>query len=60
MSGGVHDRGHVWQGVCVVRGVHGRRHAWRGEGGRVCVAGDMASAADGTTGMHSCLSDKNE
>ena len=69
--GGVHGGGHAWlvgvhgQGVCVAGecawwgSVHGRgcawlrRCAWQGE----CVAGETATAADGThpTGMHSCL-----
>ena len=49
-GGGVNDRGHAWQGVCMA-GV-----CLVGEGGS-CVAGEMATAADGThpTGTHSCL-----
>ena len=56
-QGGVHGRGvhvwqrwYVWQGTCLVEGC-----AWRG-GGAACVAGETATAADGThpTGMHSC------
>ena len=51
--------GHAWQGVCG-GGMHRgkacipERHAWRGGG--ACVAGETATAADGThpTGMHSC------
>ena len=54
----MHGRG----GACVAgRGdVHGRWHVWQGcvciAGGGVCMAGEMATAADGThpTGMHSC------
>ena len=53
MVGGMHGRGCVWQG-----GMYGRggRHAWRGGGG-ACVAGEMATAADGMhpTGMFSCF-----
>ena len=36
MAGGVHGRGHAWQGacmaggVCVAGGVHGRGHVWQG------------------------------
>ena len=49
-GGGMHGGGsmwmggHVWQGVCVV-------------GGGACVAGETATAEDGThpTGMHSCV-----
>ena len=38
--------GHMWQG----------RRAWWWVGGGACVAGETATAADGThaTGMHSC------
>ena len=51
--------GHAWwwDGVCVAGG-----HAWRGGGhvwqGEACMAGEMATAVDGThpTGMHSCRS----
>ena len=42
---------HVWQrGACVVGG-----HTW--QGGHACVAGEMATAADGThlTGMQPCF-----
>ena len=41
---------HGMAGACVTGG----GHAWQG---RACVAGEMATAADGThpTGMHSCL-----
>ena len=52
-------RGHVWQ-----RAMHGRGHVWWGHvwqgtsmhGKGVCMAGEMATAVDGThpTGMHSC------
>ena len=56
--------GHAWQGACMAGGMHGREHAWQwgmhgggcaGQGG-VCIAGEMATAGDGThpTGMHSC------
>ena len=49
--------GQVWQegvhgtGECVAKGVV------RGGGGGLCVAGETATAADGThtTGIHSCL-----
>ena len=35
MAGGMHSRGHVWQGACMVggmhgRGIHDRRCAWQG------------------------------
>ena len=50
----MHDKGCAWQeglhdkGVCMVRTCMVR--------GCACVAGEMATAADGThpTGMHSC------
>ena len=44
--GGMHDRGLGWPGACMVGG-----------GGRACVTGETATAADGThpTGMHACL-----
>ena len=44
--------GHAWQWVCMARGIHGRE----GMAGGMCVAGEMATAVDGThpTGMHSC------
>ena len=52
---------HAWQGGgCVWQGgMHGRgMHAWQGgmHGRGACMAGDMATAVDGThpTGMHSC------
>ena len=50
------EGGHGWQGCVWQEG-----HAWQGGGcawqGGACVAGEMATAADGThpTGMHSCL-----
>ena len=59
MAGGMHGRGHAWQGVCVT-GVHDKR----GKNGRglcmaegACMARQMTNAADGThpTGMHSCV-----
>ena len=28
VAGGVHGRGHPWQGACVAGGVHGRGHVW--------------------------------
>ena len=38
MAGGMHGRGHVWQGACMAGGMHGRGgHAWQG----VCMVGDM-------------------
>ena len=49
MAGGMHSRGHAWQG-------HGRqRGVW--PGGWVCVAGETATAADDTQpyGLHSCV-----
>ena len=67
MVGGVHGSGwHAWQGACMAgghvwqggmrgrRGVHGRGVGVAG--GYACMAGEMATAADGThpTGMHSC------
>ena len=47
--------GYAWQRVCMVVGVHVRGCVWQGV--RACVAGEMATAADGThpTGMHSCV-----
>ena len=55
MAGGIHGRGHAWQGGHA-GDVRGRGRAWRG----LCVTGETATAADGThpTGMHSCLLDK--
>ena len=68
-GGGVHGWGHAWQGAYVVGGMHGRGCAWQGGmrgrgmcgrgdvcGRGACVAGETATAADGThpTGMHSC------
>ena len=46
-QGGMHGRGHAFQGVCVAGG-HARWGA--------CVAGEMDTKAGGThpTGMHSC------
>ena len=55
--GGMHGRGHAWQGghawhrvVCMAGG-----HAWQG----ACVVGKTAIAVGGThpTGMHSCYGD---
>ena len=67
MAGGVHGRGHAWQGACMAGGVgwgmcgggmHCGGHAWHGGvcGEGACIAGDMATAADDMhpTGMHSC------
>ena len=46
--------GHAWLRACMAR-----RFAWQGDvhGRGVCVAAEMATAADGTlpTGIHSCL-----
>ena len=66
--GGMHGRGacvgrgHVWGGgMCGVGagGMHGRQCASQGgvRGGGACVAGETATAADGThpTGMLSCF-----
>ena len=56
MAGGMCGRGACMaRRACVARGgVHGKGGMW-GKG--ACVAGEMATAADGThsTGMHSCL-----
>ena len=54
MAGGMHGRGHVWQGPCVAGGhawqggMHGRGHTWQGvcmtggcEWQGVCMAGGM-------------------
>ena len=53
-KGGIHGRGHAWQGASMV----GWGHAWQeGMHGRgLCVAGETAAAAGSThpTGMHSC------
>ena len=50
LAGGMHGKGHVCQGACMVGGGMCGRGA--------CMAGEMATAADGTypTGMHSCFS----
>ena len=44
MAGGMHGRGHAWQGcawqgrvACMAGGMHGVRHAWQG----ACMAGGM-------------------
>ena len=50
MAGGMCGRGCVWQtGTCMAGG-----HVWQGV--CLCVAGETATAADGThpTRMHSC------
>ena len=49
--GGMHGKGHVWQG-----GMHAGGEGVGMCGRRECVAGEMATAADGThpTGLHSC------
>ena len=63
MAGGMHGRGVAWQEGACVAGAHawqggmcGRGCAWWGGGGS-CVAGETATAVDGThpTGMLSCL-----
>ena len=41
-GGGICGRGCVWQGACMAGDMHGRR----GEG--MCMAGEMATTADGT------------
>ena len=45
MAGGMCGGGHAWQGACMARG-----DAWRGRGGGTgaCVAGETATAADGS------------
>ena len=51
----MHGRGmHGWGGGVCGRGVHGRGHVWQGS--CMAVAGEMATAADGThlIGMLSC------
>ena len=66
-GGGMHGRGRAWQGACMAGGVgwgmcgggmYCGGHAWHGGvcGEGACIAGDMATAADGMhpTGMHSC------
>ena len=63
--GGMHGKGgHAWQrggmhgegGACMAGSLHGRGHVWQGgvRGKGACVAGETATAADGThpTGMH--------
>ena len=29
VKGGMHGRGHAWQGTCMAGGMHGRGHAWQ-------------------------------
>ena len=42
MAGGMHGRGHVWQGVCVAGGGHAcQGYAWWG----ACMAGETATGA---------------
>ena len=57
--GGMHGRGHAWQGACMAGGMCGRGCVWQGgvHGQGTCVTGEMATAVDGThpTGMHSCF-----
>ena len=55
MAGGVCGRGACMAGGMPGKGgMHGRGCVWQGG---ACVAGETATAADGThpTGMHSCL-----
>ena len=53
--------GQAWQRVCMAGEMHGRGHVQQREacmvGVGACMAGDTATAADGThpTRMHSCL-----
>ena len=59
MAGGMHGRGHAWQGYAWLGGMCGRG-ACMVRGMRdmeACMAGETATSADGThrTGMHSCL-----
>ena len=65
MAGGMHGRGACVAGdmhgggAYMAAGVHGGGVHGRGDmcsGGGACVAGEMATAVDGThpTGMHSC------
>ena len=60
----VHGRGHAWQeecmaGACVAGVCMAGGCVWQGgmHGLGACVAGEMATAADGMhrTGIHSCL-----
>ena len=44
MAGGMHGRGHEWQGACMAGGMHGRGHAWQG----ACMAGGMNGGVRGT------------
>ena len=39
MAGGLHDRGHAWQGVCMTGGMHGRG---------VCMTGGMRAVINQT------------
>ena len=65
MAGGMHDKGSMHGGGAhVMGGMHGRGVCGRGacmaggmHGGGACMAGDTATAVDGThpTGMHSCF-----
>ena len=43
-AGGMHDRGHAWQGACLAGGIHGIGHAWQG-----------ASMARGVHGRGTCM-----
>ena len=51
-EGGVHGRGHVWQGACMVGACMAGGVCVVG----ACMAGAMATAVDSMhpTGMHSC------
>ena len=51
--GGMHSRGHAWQGTMCNRGVCGRGHAWQQavcsevvHGGEACVAGGCMAGVD--------------
>ena len=48
MAGGMHGRGHAWQGACVVMGMHGIGAclAWGVHGGGACVSGGHAWQGD--------------
>ena len=58
-QGGIHGRGHAWQGVCGMGGacmagggMHGGgRHAWWG----ACMAGVMCGRGGGVHGRGACM-----
>ena len=52
MAGGIHGRGHAWQGACMAGG-----HAWhRGACIGACMAGGMYGSGEGGHEWHTHVS----